>query len=55
MDLEKAYDSVDRKTMWEVLMMYGVGGKILSAIKSMPAEIMVCHVCKNRSKFGDKS
>jgi hypothetical protein len=28
--------------MWEVLRMYGVGGKILSAIKRMYAEIMVC-------------
>ena len=42
MDLEKAYDRVDRQAMWEVLMMYGVGGKILGAIKSMYEESMVC-------------
>jgi hypothetical protein len=33
-DLEKTYDTVDKQPMREVLMMYGVGGKILGAIKS---------------------
>jgi hypothetical protein len=42
MDLEEAYDRVDRIAMWEILMMYSVGGKILSAIKSMYEESMVC-------------
>jgi hypothetical protein len=42
MNLEKAYDRVDRMLMSEVLRMYGVGGKILSAIKSMYEESMVC-------------
>jgi hypothetical protein len=37
--LEKAYD---RQAMWKVLMMYGVGGKILEAIKSLYEEIMLC-------------
>lgn len=34
MDLEKAYDRVDRKALWEVLKIYGVGGKLLEAVKS---------------------
>jgi len=34
MDLEKAYDRVDRKAVWEVLRMYGVGGNLLKAVKS---------------------
>jgi hypothetical protein len=42
MDLEKAYDRIDRQAMWDVLMMYGVGGKVLSAIKSMYEESVVC-------------
>jgi hypothetical protein len=41
MDFEKAYDRVDRQAMWEVSMMYGVGSKILGAIKTMHEEIMV--------------
>jgi hypothetical protein len=49
MDFEKAYDRVDRQTMREVLMMYGAGGKILVAIKSMYEESMVC---QNRSTLG---
>jgi hypothetical protein len=40
-DLEKAYDRVDRQAMSEVLMMYGVGSKILGAKKSMYEESMV--------------
>ncbi len=32
MDLEKAYDRVDWLAVWEVLRIYGVGGKLLSAI-----------------------
>ena len=34
MDLEKAYDRVDRNALWKVLMMYGVGGRLLRAVKS---------------------
>lgn len=35
MDLEKAYDRVDREALWKVLYMYGVGGRLLHAVKSM--------------------
>ncbi len=34
MDLEKAYDRVDWLALWDVLNIYGVGGKLLSEIKS---------------------
>ncbi len=32
-DLEKAYDRVDWLALWNVLKIYGVGGKLLSAVK----------------------
>jgi hypothetical protein len=41
MDLENVYARVARMAMWTVLNMYGVGGKSLSAIKSLYEEIMV--------------
>ena len=34
MDLEKAYDRVDWKSLWDVLKIYGVGGQLLQGIKS---------------------
>ena len=30
MDLEKAYDTIDRHGMWQMLRVYGVGGKLLT-------------------------
>ncbi len=38
MDLEKAYDRVDWLAVWEVLRIYGVGGKMISSIKSFYEE-----------------
>ena len=35
MDLEKAYDSVDRKGLWQVLSIYGISGRLLRGIKSL--------------------
>ena len=35
MDLEKTYDKVNRKALWQVLRMYDVGSKLLSGIKSI--------------------
>uniref|UniRef100_UPI003EB93A31 RNA-directed DNA polymerase n=1 Tax=Klebsiella pneumoniae TaxID=573 RepID=UPI003EB93A31 len=29
MDLEKAYDRIDREALWTVLRMYGIGGRLL--------------------------
>ncbi len=34
MNLEKDYDRVDRKGLWNTLRMYGVGGQLLEEIKS---------------------
>ena len=34
MDLEKAYDRVDREALWRVLHLYGVGGNLLNAVQS---------------------
>ena len=34
MDLEKAYDTIDRHGMWQMLRVYGVGGKLLTAVQS---------------------
>ena len=34
-DLEKAYDMVNREALWQVLRMYDVGVKLVSGIKSM--------------------
>ena len=42
MDLEKAYDRVDRGAMWSVLGMYGVDGKLLNAVKSLYDDSKAC-------------
>ena len=34
MDLEKAYDRIDREGLWTVLKLYGLGGRLLKAVKS---------------------
>ena len=34
MDLEKAYDTIDRHGMWQMLRVYRVGGKLLKAVQS---------------------
>ena len=34
MDLEKAYDMIDRHGMWQMLRLYGVDGKLLKALQS---------------------
>ena len=33
-DLEMAYDPIDRHGMWHMLKVYGVGGKLLKAVQS---------------------
>ncbi len=42
MEVEKAYDTVNWLAVWEVLKLYGVGGKLLSAIKSFYEEASAC-------------
>ena len=41
-DLEKAYDRVNRKNLWQVLRMYDVDGKLLSGNKSMYVDNLAC-------------
>ncbi len=42
MDLEKAYDRVDRKAVWSVLRIYGVGGQLLKGIQAFYKEANAC-------------
>ena len=42
MDLEKAYDRVDREAMWDVLRLYGIGGKLLRAMQSFYVDSRAC-------------
>ena len=42
MNLEKAYNRVNRETLWQVLRMYDVCGKLLSGIKSLYVDILAC-------------
>ena len=41
-DLENAYDSVNREALWQVLRMYNVGDKLLNGIKSRYVDISAC-------------
>ncbi len=34
MDLEKAYDRVDREAVWSVLQICGIGGRLMRTVKS---------------------
>ena len=34
MDFEKAYKTIDRHGLWQMLRVYGVGGKLLKAAQS---------------------
>ncbi len=42
MDLEKAYDRVDREALWNVLRIYGVGGQLLKGIQAFYREANAC-------------
>ncbi len=42
MDLEKAYDKVDRKALWHVLKINGVGGQLIKGIKAFYREANAC-------------
>ena len=41
-DLEKAYNRVNREALWQVLRMYDVVGKLLGGIKSMHVDSLAC-------------
>ena len=42
MDLEKAYDRVNREALWQVLRMYDVGVKLMNGIKCMYIKSLAC-------------
>ena len=42
MDLEKAYDTIDRHGMWQILRVYGVEGKLLKAVQSFYIDSRAC-------------
>ena len=52
LDLEKAYDRVPREALWDVLKVYGIGGKLLHAIKSFYKCSESCvRVCQEESEW----
>ena len=46
MDLEKAYDRINRELIRQVLRMYFVGGKLYNGIKSMYGNNLTCNRIK---------
>ena len=42
MDLEKAYDTIDRHGMWQMLRVHGVRGKLLKAGQSFYVDSRSC-------------
>ena len=42
MDLEKANDTIDRHGMWQMLRVYGIGGKFLKAVQSFYLDSRAC-------------
>ena len=47
MDLEKAYDTIDRHGMWQKLKVYGVGGKLLKAVQIFYIDSRACVRVRN--------
>ena len=35
LDLEKSYDRVDRDAVWNVLRLYGIGGRLLQGMEEL--------------------
>ena len=42
MDVEKAYDTIDRHGMWQILKVYGVGGRLLKAVQIFYVDSKAC-------------
>ena len=42
LDLEKKYSRVDRDAMWNVLRLYGIGGRLLQGVKSLYVRSKAC-------------
>ena len=52
MDLEKAYDRIDREAMWRVLSMYGVNDDLIRGIRSFYEGSEACvRVCRQESDW----
>ena len=52
LDLEKAYDKIDRAAMWNVLRQYGIGGRLLKAVQSLYKDSKACvRVCEEMSEW----
>ena len=52
LDLEKAYDRVDRDVMWNVLRLYGIGGRLLQGVKSLYVGSKACVRVGNEVRQG---
>ena len=44
MDLEKAYYTIDRHGMWQMIRVYGIGGKLMKAVQSFYVDSRACDV-----------
>ena len=42
MELEKTYDTINRHGIWQMLRVYGVGGKLLKAVQSFYIDSRAC-------------
>ena len=42
MDLEEAYNKVNKESLWQILRMYNVGGKLLNGVKSLHFNSLAC-------------
>ena len=42
LDLEKAYDTIDRPGMWQILRVYGIGEKLLDKVQSFYIDSRAC-------------
>ena len=42
MDFRKAYNTIDRHGMWQMLRVHGVGGKLLNAVQSLYSDSRAC-------------
>ena len=44
-DFKKAFDTVDRLTLWKILEMYGMKGRMLNILKDMYSSVWYCVKC----------
>ena len=51
MDLEKAYETIDQHGMWQMLRVYGLGGKLLKAVQNFYIDRACVRVGKDVSEW----